>query len=506
MCRPSLLAAGLLTALLIVVPGCGGPPASPFEGTWKVTALPAGKEITMWLVRIESKEDGLHASVVAAGLSPFAGATVNEVRADGDALHLTLDVNDRTYAFVFRRPDGRGGAETAAGLEPRSAASATSPGWSAPTSKALSEKEALVVHDTADELKRVLQADPGPTREAALRNIAERRPAGRPNSSRACCWSRRSPAQAGGRGADQADKAVAFAGPYGPEMRRQALRAAALQVRASGKLPALALDYARQADRTLEAPTPAEERLPVLKVLAAALRAAGQEGDVAEVEERMELAEEELDRAWEEKSLPFEPEPFPAAGKSGRVVLVELFTGAGCPPCVAADLAFDGLLRTYPPTDVVWSSITCSPHPRPADQPRHGEARPILPRPRHAGPPRGRPPGPRAGRRPRHGPSNLQAAPRQRRGATGRRRGRHAERPAAQQGRSVEITAEAGGLARRGCGCGCCWSRTWCAFSAATASGYTITSSALPRRRRWHRLKRRKARQHVTIDLAELRK
>jgi hypothetical protein len=33
--------------------------------------------------------------------------------------------------------------------------------------------------------------------------------------------------------------------------------------------------------------------------------------------------------------------------------LVELFTGADCPPCVAADLAFDGFIKTYKPTDVI---------------------------------------------------------------------------------------------------------------------------------------------------------
>jgi tetratricopeptide (TPR) repeat protein len=33
---------------------------------------------------------------------------------------------------------------------------------------------------------------------------------------------------------------------------------------------------------------------------------------------------------------------------SGRVVLAELFTGSECPPCVASDLAFDGLIEYYP--------------------------------------------------------------------------------------------------------------------------------------------------------------
>jgi tetratricopeptide (TPR) repeat protein len=33
---------------------------------------------------------------------------------------------------------------------------------------------------------------------------------------------------------------------------------------------------------------------------------------------------------------------------SGRVVLAELFTGSECPPCVASDLAYDGILEYYP--------------------------------------------------------------------------------------------------------------------------------------------------------------
>jgi thiol-disulfide isomerase/thioredoxin len=45
-------------------------------------------------------------------------------------------------------------------------------------------------------------------------------------------------------------------------------------------------------------------------------------------------------------TLPFHPEPFHAPPT--KAVLAELFTGSECPPCVAADLGFDGLLETYP--------------------------------------------------------------------------------------------------------------------------------------------------------------
>jgi hypothetical protein len=44
------------------------------------------------------------------------------------------------------------------------------------------------------------------------------------------------------------------------------------------------------------------------------------------------------------------PESF--AGPAQRTVLAELYTGAGCPPCAAADLAFDAALERYTRRDV----------------------------------------------------------------------------------------------------------------------------------------------------------
>ena len=38
----------------------------------------------------------------------------------------------------------------------------------------------------------------------------------------------------------------------------------------------------------------------------------------------------------------------PGANRGTRIVLFEMFTGSGCGPCAAADLAFDGLLARYP--------------------------------------------------------------------------------------------------------------------------------------------------------------
>jgi thiol-disulfide isomerase/thioredoxin len=50
-----------------------------------------------------------------------------------------------------------------------------------------------------------------------------------------------------------------------------------------------------------------------------------------------------------QRELPYHPEPFrPEEGAwKGKTVLAELFTGSECPPCVAADLGFDGLIESY---------------------------------------------------------------------------------------------------------------------------------------------------------------
>ena len=66
--------------------------------------------------------------------------------------------------------------------------------------------------------------------------------------------------------------------------------------------------------------------------------------------------EDGFDALLEAKSreLPFHPQPVkPGPAWKGKAVLAELFTGSECPPCVAADFAFDGLLEAFPATTLV---------------------------------------------------------------------------------------------------------------------------------------------------------
>lgn len=62
-------------------------------------------------------------------------------------------------------------------------------------------------------------------------------------------------------------------------------------------------------------------------------------GSLEGFEERLEAKQREL---------PFHPARFkPSRAWKGKAVLAELFTGSECPPCVAADMGFDGLMEAY---------------------------------------------------------------------------------------------------------------------------------------------------------------
>jgi len=60
-----------------------------------------------------------------------------------------------------------------------------------------------------------------------------------------------------------------------------------------------------------------------------------------------------LDERYEKDATKVDAPPYkPSKARTDRVVLAELFTGAGCPPCVAADLAFEAALERYSPEDI----------------------------------------------------------------------------------------------------------------------------------------------------------
>jgi serine/threonine protein kinase/Flp pilus assembly protein TadD len=116
----------------------------------------------------------------------------------------------------------------------------------------------------------------------------------------------------------------------------------------------IAVKYATQAESMVGPKDSAEQQVRVLEALAASLRGADKAAEANAVDERVAKLLSVLDAEYRTKMSRFKPTAFEGHKvKSDRVVVMELFTCAECPPCLAADLAFEGLTKTYKPEDVV---------------------------------------------------------------------------------------------------------------------------------------------------------
>lgn len=141
--------------------------------------------------------------------------------------------------------------------------------------------------------------------------------------------------------------------PYGRLWERETtLRCAELLTGQEGHGD-LAVAQAKRAEGLLADSDEAATKMKVLEVVVDALKKAGKADDAKPYAAKMAKLEAQ-DFVEYAKGLPFKPTEFAGRKmKSDRGVLVEVFTGAECPPCAAVDLAFDGLLKTYKPADVV---------------------------------------------------------------------------------------------------------------------------------------------------------
>jgi hypothetical protein len=324
-------------------------------GKWKMIILPAGREISYWLVKIEDKDGTPQASILAAGHPNLANAKVTACSRNGRALHLTIQTNGVDFALVVYGSENeeapsrllgfmenRGQREFARlertdleELDPQKVV-VQSPGVQG---FLLARKETDAKKKEAG-LKEVMEQTAGQT--LAILAGLELLPVMAENAA----------AQDAIRA--QADKVIKSAADYGPEMKLQATHIVAQQFVRMDKFPDLAIDYARHAEKLLGESTPAAQQVPVLKTLLSALRKGNKGEEANEVKARLTRLNRLLDEEFAKTAIPFKPEASSARlGKSDRVVLLELFTGAQCGPCVAADVAFDALQQTYKPADLV---------------------------------------------------------------------------------------------------------------------------------------------------------
>jgi hypothetical protein len=120
------------------------------------------------------------------------------------------------------------------------------------------------------------------------------------------------------------------------------------------KLAKLKLTQAKKAEAKLTEKSTDDERARVWKLLIPALKNNGMTEEAKGIEAKLAKVEAVLDKEYLAKVPPFKPEMFAGRKEKGdRKVVMELFTGAQCPPCVAADVAFDGLEKSYKPSELI---------------------------------------------------------------------------------------------------------------------------------------------------------
>jgi thiol-disulfide isomerase/thioredoxin len=147
---------------------------------------------------------------------------------------------------------------------------------------------------------------------------------------------------------------IADAQPYGPDWTNEIRIDAVGALVAQKEYAPLAFELAEAAEKSLGEQATPGRRAKVVELLVVAAEAAGKADVAKSSRERLEQILVAADEEYKKSLPPFHPEPFarPESG-SARVALIEMFTGSECPPCVAADLAFDSLIESTKPTEVV---------------------------------------------------------------------------------------------------------------------------------------------------------
>lgn len=143
--------------------------------------------------------------------------------------------------------------------------------------------------------------------------------------------------------------------PYGPKFVAEARLVAIRSLRGQPKFAHVSLEIAEQARENLSDFRSLDDQSSLLHFLAGAAKLAGKEDMAADAERQATDIDARLDADYDARVPPFQAEAYAGRKYPGddRVVLLELFTGAMCPPCLAADIACDAIGSAFQASEVV---------------------------------------------------------------------------------------------------------------------------------------------------------
>ena len=289
-------------------------------GNWKATVLDNGKQLDFWIIKLEAKDGKLAGSAVS--LNDVPASTVSNVEVKGDRVALTIKVN--TQVLNFEGKHDKASKKILGSLILGNRLLQT----------VLESTQASTSYGIDKE--RVLKFPDDPQIFEIVQNLVQHAAA-----------EKQTPKEI----KRLVDISLRSAEKYGERWQQEIVVQLLGALVVQDGFAELALETARTAEK-LKGPT--EYQLRVLELLGTALKKARQLDQAKEVTARLDKLEPQAYSEYSKTALPFEVAKFAGRkGRSNRAVLVELFTGAQCPPCVAADLAFDAIEKAYAPADVV---------------------------------------------------------------------------------------------------------------------------------------------------------
>jgi hypothetical protein len=312
-------------------------------GTWKITFLEGDNLLSFWVLALENKDGKLSGSVTAVPKAPDIG--VKDVGIDGDMLKVNLDLRGMPIRIACKVPKGQTeklrGTLTFQGtafpvqleqgklekLKDGTAMTKVPPPNGKPGAKGAFGELEQQARESANDLA-VFHYAMGLVHLAEDEKIAS------------------------GALKQALTPVLKAAAEYGPDWVQEVYFNLAGVLAKKAPYADLAEELAQSGLKDAGPKAAIETQMRALDILTAAFRAQKKNAELAAIKERIANLEIKGYEENEKAGLGFALLK-PAPHKGNRTVLVELFTGAMCPPCVAADIGFEGLGETYKWTEVI---------------------------------------------------------------------------------------------------------------------------------------------------------
>lgn len=302
----------------------------PPAGNWKLTVpIDRGEEVVM-LIGLAEKDGKWTAEYLGSSLALKVQPTITSVKVNGDTVEFTINIMGRELVS-FEGVLGKDKKKLNGSLSVLGGRLRTTTMY--PTKLTKLDDEFAVAREA------LAQVEDGPE----LFDVAF--------AVLSFAGEKKLPADEARGIVDRVNKSATT---FGTRWEREtALRLVEILTAQEG-LTELAIAQAKRAERLLTDNDSTATRMAVLEALVGALTKAGKADEAKQYVSQLAKLELRDFAEYSKTSPPFKAEAFAGRkGKSEKTAVVEVFTGAECPPCVGVDLAFDGLLKAYKPSDVI---------------------------------------------------------------------------------------------------------------------------------------------------------